>query len=187
MLLAPACAGQPDSALLRLGLITPTPTPDPFFHYRAALQPAAQNDIELAGPLARYHISARLAESGDSLTGVMQVRVPSPGPELVFRLYPNLDNYGGSMQVTTAQINETPVQIAPLAGGAAIRLETPVLGDGNSLPEAAVKLNFKVQLPRQTGSNYTLFGWDGPVLSLPGFYPTLAVWQGGDWVLDQPP
>jgi aminopeptidase N len=36
-------------------------------------------------------------------------------------------------------------------------------------------------------ANYTLFGWDGPILSLPDFYPTLAIRQGNDWVLDVPP
>mgnify|MGYP005852953407 CR=1 FL=1 len=182
-----ACAWQPDSTLIRLGLITPTPTPDPFFHYRAALQPAARSDIEAAGPLPRYHITAHLAGSSDTLTGVMQVTLPSPGPELVFRLYPNLDNYGGSMEVTAVQINGAPVQVIPLVDGAAIRLAMPPLDDGNLPANATVKLNFNVQLPRQAGSNFTLFGWDGSVLSLPGFYPTLAVWQGGDWVLDDPP
>jgi aminopeptidase N len=44
-----------------------------------------------------------------------------------------------------------------------------------------------VQLPRNAEANYTLFGWDGSVLSLPGLYPTLAVEQDGEWILDQPP
>lgn len=187
ILLGLACAWQPDSALIKLGLITPTPTPDPFFHYRAALQPAFHTDIEAAGPRPRYHITARLAGGGNTLTGVVQVTVPSPGAELVFRLYPNLDNYDGAMEVSAAQINGAPVQIEPLAGGAAIRLEMPPAGGGNAPLDATVKLNFSVQLPRSDNADYTLFGWDGPVLSLPGFYPTLAVRQDGDWILDDPP
>ena len=182
-----ACTFDPDPVLVDLGIITPTPTPDPYIHYRAGLQPAAQGDLESVGPLPRYHITSRLNESGDILNGVMQVVVPSPGPELVFRFYPNLDNYDGSMQVTAAQINETPVEFAPLADGTAIRLESPRLADDSLPASAIVKLNFTVQLPRNSGSDYILFGWDGSVLSLPGFYPTLAVHQGGSWVLDQPP
>jgi len=182
-----SCAFQPNAMLVELGLLTPTPTPDPFVHYRAALQPAAQQDIENAGPLPRYHITTRLADGGDRLVGVMEVVVPAPGPELVFRLYPNLDNYGGAMEVTAAQINGAPVEINPLADGTAIRLDVPLVTD-NSLPDlATVKLDFTVDLPRHDTADYTLFGWDGPVLSLPGFYPTLAVQQEGEWVLEQPP
>jgi hypothetical protein len=182
-----SCAFQPNTVLVKLGLLTPTPTPDPFVHYRAALQPAARQDIDTAGPLPRYHITTRLADGGDRLVGVMEVVVPAPGPELVFRLYPNLENYGGLMEVTAAQINDTPVAISPVADGTAVRLDIPP-GADSSLPESTtVKLDFQVQLPRNGGADYTLFGWDGPVLSLPGFYPTLAVQREGQWVLEQPP
>ncbi len=182
-----ACTFNPPPILVRLGLITPTPTPDLFVHYRAALQPWARGDIETVGPLPRYHITAQLDEADTTLTGVMQVIVPAPGPELVFRLYPNMKNYTGSIEVTTARINDTAVAITPLADGAAIRLELPRLADGNLPTSATVHLAFSLQLSRNLTSNYTLFGWDGPTLSLPGFYPTLAVQQGGTWVLDWPP
>jgi hypothetical protein len=182
-LLAVACAFNPAPYLADLGLITPSPTPDPFSHYRAGLQPAFQGDIEAAGPMPRYHITTRLEPGGETLAGVMQVTVPEPGPELVFRLYPNLDNYGGSLEVSAAEIDDRPAAITSLAEGAAIRLAVP--------PDAAsavtVKLNFRVQLGRHDDAPYTLFGWAGRVLSLPGFYPTLAVRQNGEWVLDRPP
>jgi hypothetical protein len=121
---------------------------------------------------------------------VEQVIIPSPGPAVVFRLYPNQNNYGGDMQVTSAQINNVPAQITPLADGAAIRLVTPVADDGSLPAEITVRLNFEVNLNSQPGldtENYTLFGWDGAVLSLPGFYPTLAIKQGDEWILDDPP
>src|SRR5262245_23747198 len=90
-------ACQPPPMLVESGLITPTPTPDPFIHYRAVLQPQAQADIEAVAPLPVYHITAKLEPDRASLMGVMQVIVPDPGPELVFRLYPNLEHYSGSM------------------------------------------------------------------------------------------
>lgn len=111
--------------------------------------------------------------------------MPNPGQELVFRLYPNLQNYGGRSQITTARINNNPVDITPLADGEAVRLAVP---PGNAF--VTVDLAFTTQLNGQNGltdSNYTLFGWDGPILNLPGFYPTLAVRQGSEWVLDDPP
>jgi aminopeptidase N len=50
---------------------------------------------------------------------------------------------------------------------------------------------FGVDLPRQ-GEGYTLFGWEDGILSLPGFYPSLAVRRPGasgdnPWATDVPP
>src|SRR5687767_6977495 len=78
------CAFQLEEVLINTGLITPSPTPDPFFHYRAALQPWAQGDIEAVTPLPRYHITAELNEAGTDLQGVAQVIVPTSSSELVF-------------------------------------------------------------------------------------------------------
>lgn len=167
-------------------LIKPTATPDPSFYYRAALQPWAQNDLEVVGPLPRYHITARLSDAGTTLQGVEQITLTRPDPALVFRLYPNLANYGGSSQVTAARVNGLTLTPTPLAGGSAIRLEMPP----TSQAEVMIELEFSVQLTGQRGldeSAYTLFGWDGLILSLPGFYPSLAVRQGNEWALDIPP
>ena len=182
-----ACAFGPPRILVDLGLITPSPTPDPLVHHRALLQPWARGDIEAVGPLPQYHITAELDAAGTRLKGVAQVIVPAPGPEIVFRLYPNLDNYNGAMTVTTARIDGAPVTIEPLANGAAIRLAAPAQGESGQPAPVTVDLAFEVEVSRNPASTYTLFGWDGEVLSLPGFYPTLAVRQGGAWVLDAPP
>jgi hypothetical protein len=188
LLLVLLSACSPTSLLVEAGLITPTPTPDPYTHYRAVLQPRFRFDIESVGPLPRYHITARLNEDKTALDGVMAVTIPSPDPELVFRLYPNLDNYGGAIEVIQAQINDIPVSATLIANNSAIRLDVPTTPDG---PPAwvTVKLAFTTELPRapETANNYTLFGWDGSTLSLPGFYPMLAVKQAGQWVLDDPP
>ncbi|MBE7556226.1 MAG: M1 family metallopeptidase [Anaerolineales bacterium] len=187
-ILLTGCAFDPETFLVETGLITPTPTPDPFFHYRAALQPWAQRDIEAAGPLPSYHITARLDQANQALQGVAQVIVPAPGSELVFRLYPNLQNYDGISRVTTALVNSTPVNITSIADEAAIRLALPVVNSSSGF--VTVDLAFVTELSSQPGldaGNYTLFGWDGPILSLSGFYPTLAVRQDGEWILDNPP
>lgn len=182
-------ACTPTSLLVEAGLITPTPTPDPFTHYRAILQPWARADIEAAGPLPRYHITAQLNSAQTAIEGVMQVVIPNPQPELVFRLYPNVDSYGGAMQITQAQIDDSPVEFTPLAGNTAIRLALPAPSDSPPPDPVTVKLAFTTQLGSEPGDqdSYTLFGWNESTLSLPGFYPTLAVQQGSNWVLDRPP
>lgn len=189
LLLLTACAFHPPSILVDVGLITPTPTPDPFIHYRAVLQPWAQADIEAAGQLPRYHITTELNEEMTTLTGVMQVVVPSPGAEQVFRLYPNMNNYDGSIQVTRAEINGSPVEITSMANDTAFRLDLPPLAGANPSPLVTINLAFTTHLDHtpESQAKHTLFGWDGPILSLPGFYPTLAVKQAGEWVLDWPP
>src|SRR5262245_20872476 len=85
-LLLTGCTFDPNPILVETGLITPTPTPDPFFYYRAALQPWARQDIETISPALRYHISAQLDKTGTTLNGLEQVIVPNPGSALVFRL-----------------------------------------------------------------------------------------------------
>ena len=155
-LLLIACAEHPAPILVDLGLVTPTPTPDLFASYRAALQPVAQAELESVGPLPRYHITAQLDESGDTLTGVMRVIVPSPGPELVFRLYPNLENYGGSLQITAARIDDTPVEATYLAGDTAVRLTRPPAAGETPPDSVTVDLAFTVQLSRNPESDYTL-------------------------------
>lgn len=174
----------PGNALVQWGLITPTSIPDPFSHYRALLQPAAATDIELVSPLPQYHITAQLEPDETMLVGVMKVILPNPTPEVVFRLYPNLANYNGSMTITQARINGHETAFKLLAGDSALQLMLP--------PEAAgpiiIELAFDTQLGRAApGDDYTLFGWAGGILSLPGFFPTLAVQQNGQWVLDIPP
>ena len=166
-----------------VGLFAPTPTPDALIRYQAALQPSAQADLGLLKPLPQYHLTVQV--QGTTLIGVAKIIVPNPGPEVVFRLYPNMSNYNGQMTITQAQIDGQMVVIVPDAGITAIRLSVPP----HEANEITVNLAFTVNLPSRDESpdNYTLFGWDGPILSLAGFYPMLAVQQAGEWVLDEPP
>ncbi len=172
----------------------PTPTPDSLAAYRPSLQAWAQPHLESLGPLPRYAISAELSPSGDRLAGRMSVVVPNtsraPWPDLVFRLYPAMPQYGGAMSVTQVTLNGRPVAAEPVAGanGTAVRLALPEPLAPRG--EATVAMDFSVDLP-QGSDGYTLFGWEDGILSLPGFYPTLAVRDeamgGGRWVADVPP
>lgn len=177
-------ACSPGATLVQLGVITPTPTPDPVSHYRAVLQPAFAADIEAAGPLPQYHVAAQLSPDETALAGAMKVTLPAPTPEVVFRLYPNLANYSGSIKVTHARVNGSNTPFRLLADDSALQLTLPA----NDIVPAVIELAFETQLGRaNAGDDFTLFGWAGGILSLPGFFPTLAVQQNGQWVLDVPP
>ena len=190
--LGPIACGlaSPANLLVEAGFITPTPTPDPFSHYRALLQPAAKGDIEAVGPLPQYHITAKLNPNLDQLTGLAQVYIPNPEQEIVFRLYPNLNNYEGEIVVSRAFLNKQPIVPELIADDTALRLTLPAPAAPAPLAAVTIDLEFEVffkQKPFQDQTDYTLFGWDGSTLSLAGFYPTLAVKQDETWVLDQPP
>jgi hypothetical protein len=183
-----ACAPMPGFRL------SSTPLPDPFQVYQASLQEWAQPQLEIVGPLPRYTIHAELAPSGDWLDGQMGLVVPNPGPDpfpdLVFRLYPNMPHYGSVITVTQVRVNGTPVAAEPDPGGESLRLFLPApLTPGE---EATVTMAFSVELPRRA-EGYTLFGWEDGILSLPGFYPTLAVRcdaagsDTGRWATEVPP
>ncbi len=174
---------QANDLLVNTGLITPTPTPDPYSHYRAILQPDARFDIEALLPLPTYHITARL-ENRSLLKGVVQVTIPRPQDSYIFRLYPNVQNYNGAMRVTKALINQMPVQPIYLDSNSA--LKTNALPSSEDTQTATtIRLDFEVDIGDDS-SNFTLFGWNGPILTLPGFYPFLSVTQNGQPVIDEP-
>ena len=150
--------------------------------YGPSLQGWAQPQLDTVGPLPRYSIQAQLDPSGDRLEGRMSVVVPNastgPWPDLVFRLYPNTPHYGGAIAVSQIQVNGEPATAEPDAEGAALRLPLPTsLAPGE---EVTVDVAFSVDLPRRA-EGYTLFGWEDGILSLPGFYPTLAVRDADRW------
>ncbi len=164
------------------------PALDPLLPYRAALQPAAQANLETTANLPRYRLTVELSGDGNTLTGIAVVTLTSTESEAVFRLYPNLQNYGGQMQITAAFLNDAPVDFTSMANNTAIGLALPQPDDGDAVAaEQTITLNFTVTLPRRDTANYVLFGWHGDTLSLPGFYPALAARQSGQWILDDPP
>jgi hypothetical protein len=169
--------------LVGSGLITPTPTPDPYWHYRALLQPHAQGDIEAAGPLPAYHITAKLNEDGTALSGVMQLTTTTLPDEAIFRLYPNLENYGGRLEITQAFINQQPVDVTYLAENSAARMAMPARATAPFI----IDIGFTTRLNQNGERDYALFGWKDDILSLPGFFPVLAARPDGEWRLDIPP
>jgi hypothetical protein len=167
---------------------TPSLSVDSATVYRASLQAWAQPQLEVTGSLPRYSIQAELAPSGDRLQGQMQVMVPNRDsvawPDLAFRLYPNFPHYGAAINVTQATVNGEPVAAEMEPDGRAVRLHlSQPLAPGD---QATVSMGFGVELPRRE-SGYLLFGWENGILSLPGFYPSLAVRHADGWATQIPP
>lgn len=154
---------------------------DPLAVYRPALKPEFQADLQ--HPMPRYAISATLDVDNLILTGTAQIVVPNtssdPWPDLVFRLYPMLQHYGGNMVVMSALVNGKPATFDYTDDNTAVRVDL----ERNLLPkqEVTVQLSWRLNIPQwgNQSSLYALFGRSQDMISLPLFYPSLAVYQEG--------
>ncbi|MBW7882193.1 MAG: M1 family metallopeptidase [Caldilineaceae bacterium] len=160
-----------------------TAQPDAFSRYRPALKPEFQSDLDLLGLAPRYEISATIDPDERKLVGSATVVVPNtsadPWTYLVFRLYPMLQHYGGNMVIQSALVNGKPGTFVYINDNTAIRvdLDRPLLHN----QEVTVQLTWRLEAPRWTDQPavYALFGNSQQMLSLPLFYPSLAVYQDG--------
>jgi hypothetical protein len=157
--------------------------------YKQSLLPASQGDITPLGEIPRYRITVSLDADALILTGRQQVfytnNEGSKLGEIYFRLYPNLPQFGGQMQVERATVGNQDTPFAYEAGNTALKLPlTPSLLPGEGLQ---MELDFTVQVPRSDDEKPRLFGLSQGILSLPNFYPLLAVHEAAGWHLDMAP
>jgi hypothetical protein len=145
--------------------------------YQPAMQDEALTQLDALHHMPRYDISVRIDPDAErQLTGWERVWVPHRGPselnEVYFRLYPNLDRYGGGMSINGVAVDGQTAPFVYAAENTALRvtLPEPLLPDH----AASVEVEFDVQVPKRD-SGYVLLGESQSVLSLPLFYPVLAV------------
>ena len=170
-------------ALTACGTAAAPAAADPLAVYRSALKPEFQSDLDPDHPMPRYTISATLDVDNLILTGTAQIVVPNtssdPWPSLVFRLYPMLEHYGGNMVVMSALVNGKPATFAYTNDNTALQVDL----ERRLLPkqEATVQLSWRLNIPQWTNQSsvYALFGRSQDMISLPLFYPSLAVYQEG--------
>ncbi len=161
--------------------------PDIFEVYGPALLPAFQADLD---PLYRtfYDMSVTLSVDDEAarFRGTVAVQVSNTSEDawesVVFRLYPNLESYGGQMTVENVTVEGAPV--TPRLDSTETILEIP-------LPEAAapgetfhLSLDFETTLTAGVEALYNQFSYLDGVLAAPDFYPILSVYEpdeGGWW------
>ncbi|HAJ35244.1 MAG TPA: hypothetical protein DCL15_06080, partial [Chloroflexi bacterium] len=126
---------------------------------------------------------ATLDPAALKLTGRATVVVPNtsidPWTYLVFRLYPMLPHYGGNMVIQSALVNGRPATFVYTNDNTALRidLDEPLLPDRS----VTVDLTWRLEIPSWTDQSaiYALFGRSQQMISLPLFYPSLAVYLNG--------
>ncbi len=168
---------------------------DPFARYAPAMKPAFHEELVRSNPVAmqmpRYDITFTLdpfggEEGAPILRGNQQVVITNPGPdpwsELVFRLYPMLDQYGGGFNIggVSAAGKPVPYSFTPLGTGLRIDLSDPLLAS----QQITVEMGWTLRIPTwpDSPSVYALFGRSQEIYSLPLFYPSLAVYVPGPTV-----
>ncbi|GIK73897.1 MAG: hypothetical protein BroJett021_28850 [Chloroflexota bacterium] len=172
--------------LILLGGCAPTDVaarPDPYALYRPALKAEFQQDLDALGLAPRYTISATLLPDDGKLVGSATIVAPNassdPWTYVVFRLYPMLRHYGGNMVILSALIDGKPATFVYTNENTALRIDL----DKPLLPGQTVTftLTWRLEFPRWTdqSSVYALFGRSQQMISLPLFYPSLAVYTDG--------
>ena len=156
--------------------------------YRPLLSTWEPEEVRYWEGLPRYTITATLNTAERTLQGKMHLRFTnreqSPIYELYLRLYPNLRQYGGRLRVSGVWSAGSPLPFEYDRADTALKIPcTPPIQPGQW---AELDAAFTLSWPA-VDEGWVLFGESAGFLSLPYFYPTLAVHNGQGWHLDIPP
>ena len=167
------------------------PTQESILPDEPTLPPPTATDVPTAipiSPFAEYRIVMALDTAARRLEGRQRVTFPNHTgvnlEEIVFRLYPNLPQYGGAVSVGPVWVDGERRAASLRAGDTA--LAVPLghpLAPGSSV---TLEMTFDVQIPEKEGE-YCLFGRSQGIWSLPDAYPLLAVHDGTEWREDVAP
>lgn len=170
-------------AVLAGCMVAPAPPADPYAPFRAAMHSDFWPADEVLDAMPRYEMSVELDGALDVLTGTAYIRItntsPDPWTYVIFRLYPALEQYGGLLSIQSAAIDGRAVPFSYLDQNTAVRVELPsALLTGKP---TTLYLSWILDIPRwqDTPLAYRLFGRSQEMISLPLFYPSLAVYEPG--------
>lgn len=158
-------------------------TVNPLERYQPALKTDSLAVLESMDRVPRYSLDVTLDVISRTLTGSGEVWVPNnsrePWNQVLFRLYPNLDYYGGDMTVHNVTLDGLPANFTYQDENTSLRilLPRPLLPDDG----VTVRLTWKLFWPSWVDASavYALFGKSQQMTSLPLFYPSLAVFDEG--------
>jgi hypothetical protein len=139
-------------------------------------------------PFPEYRIVMSLDVLTGKLDGKQRVVFPNHTgtnlEEIVFRLYPNLPQYGGTMSIGPVWVDGERRSPSLRADDTSlvIALARPLSPESS----ATIELSYDIEIPVRDGG-YNLFGSSQGIWSLPDAYPLLAVHDGAAWREDVAP
>lgn len=147
--------------------------------YQAVMAPSQRDLLNELPPLPDYRMDVQVDPAAPLVTGRLALTIPPEPdgnllPEYYFRLYPNLNYYGGSMSVSLATVNGAGAPFDYHAQDTAVRVVVPPGATQPGEP-VTIGLHWRLKPPVWEDERYHLIGASGGVLALPAFYPMLAV------------
>ncbi len=164
------------------------PQPDPWAAYRPGLAPHSQSILDSRADWTRYDLDLLIDPWARTVQGSQRIVVTngsqSAWGDVYFRLYPNLEQFDGDMEIGSVRMAQRPLPFSYAAERSALRVALP-----QPLPpgEAVVlELDFSVEAPAAASQDYILFGAGQGILNLPLAYPVLAVFDQAAAAANQP-
>ena len=154
--------------------------------FRANLVPAEQGILDELPGATEYHIEFTIPENFDMIRGHEAVlftnQEDTPLDAVYFRLYPNVT--GGRAIISNVTVDGEEVETRYEAYDSSLRVQLPDLLEPNS--SVVLELDFNIEIPRDMGDYYGLFGYFEDVLVLDTFYPMIPVYDDEGWNADVP-
>ena len=153
--------------------------------YGPAMTPASVIDLMDQGggrPLYTLHVALTIDDDAVRLAGTETVRVTNASAEdwdrLVFRLYPNLESYGGDLAITAAAVDGETV--TPALDETRSVLDVPLSTPLPPGQETAVDLTFETTIIPGHEALYNQLSYLRGVVAAANFFPLLSVYQPGE-------
>lgn len=150
----------------------------------AALLPEFAGDLGRAGEWNRYTISATLDPQARTIAGRERLeytnRDSAALDRLYFHLYPNLRDFGGSLDVSALTVDGQPREVIYERGRYLLRVDlSQPLAPGAA---TTVAFDFRTSAPQNASAQlYGAFNRENGVLALASSYPIAAIVRGGAW------
>jgi hypothetical protein len=155
--------------------------------FRDGLIDAEQSILDDLPGATVYHIDLLIPDDFLILEGNEEVsytnREGKPLNGVYFRLFPNTS--GGKATVSRVAVDGQMVEGQYEFEGSAYRVPLPVALEPGG--EVVIEMDFEVEIPREMGGNYGLFGYFDEILVLDEFYPAVPVYDDESWNVEVPP
>jgi hypothetical protein len=171
-------------------VVPPTIAPLVPLDYRAAMKPAFAAEIDRFGSAPHYQIDLTIAPDMQSYSATQIVTYTNAETatlkDVYFRLFPNSPAYGGEMMITSLRADGVIVTPTYELDNTAMRIDlAQPLKPGDAIE---FEMNYTAQVPTEDVKiGYNRFGWHANVLTLPGFYPLIPVYDDEGWNVEVAP
>jgi Peptidase family M1 domain len=154
-----------------------------------ALLPAFQSDLSNADAWDRYQIVATLDPARQLFAGRTTLRYTNRDTQalktLYFRLFPNLKDFAGSLNVQAVLLNAKAVPFKLEQKRYLLRIDLASPLEVGATTEIA--LDFRTTVPANAGRNYYgAFNLQNSVFALASAYPIIAMVRDGVWDIALP-